>query len=120
MLARMSASDSMVALRVLAGRVADLGGAAAHQRDRPVPGLLQPVQHHDLDQVADVQRAGGGVEADVAGHDLARGQRVERRHVGALVDEAALVEHAQEIRLVLSHAQGIFRVARDDARRGRQ
>ena len=33
---------------VLAGRVADLGGAAAHQDDRLVAGLLHPAQHHDL------------------------------------------------------------------------
>ena len=32
---------------VLAGGVADPGGAAAHQGDRAVPGLLHPVEQHD-------------------------------------------------------------------------
>ena len=40
---------------VLAGGIADLGRAAAHQHDRLVPGLLQPAQHHDLHQAAHVQ-----------------------------------------------------------------
>ena len=40
---------------VLAGGIADARGAAAHQRDRPVAGLLQPIQHHDRQQRADVQ-----------------------------------------------------------------
>jgi len=41
--------------RVLAGRVADLGRAAAHQDDGLATRLLKPAQHHDLDQAADVQ-----------------------------------------------------------------
>ena len=52
---------------VLAGRVADAGGAAAHQRDRPVAGLLHPIEHHDRQQRADMQRGGGAVEADIGG-----------------------------------------------------
>src|SRR3546814_3620458 len=36
---------------VAAGGIAHLGGAAAHQGDRPVAGLLQPAQHHDLREV---------------------------------------------------------------------
>ena len=35
---------------VLAGRIADARGAAAHQRDRPMAGLLHPVEHHDRQQ----------------------------------------------------------------------
>ena len=45
-----------LAALVLARRIADHGRAAAHQRDRLAAGLLQPVQHHDLHQRADVQR----------------------------------------------------------------
>ena len=52
---------------VLAGRIADARRAAAHQRDRPVAGLLQPVQHHDRQQRADMQRGRGAVEADIGG-----------------------------------------------------
>ncbi len=32
---------------ILAGRVADTGCAAAHERDRAMTCLLQPIQHHD-------------------------------------------------------------------------
>ena len=71
---------------VLAGRIADPGGAAAHQRDRPVAGLLQPVQHHDRQQRADMQRGGGAVEADIggdrAGLGAARRARRARRPGG--------------------------------------
>ena len=66
-----------LAALVAAGRIADLGGAAAHQHDRLVAGLLEAAQQHDLDQAADVQRWRGGVEADIAGHHWSRRQRVE-------------------------------------------
>ena len=56
---------------VLADGIADLGRPAAHQHDRLVPGLLQPPQHHDLDQAADMERRRGRVEADIARDDLA-------------------------------------------------
>jgi len=48
---------------VLAGGIADLGRATAHQDHRLVPGLLQSAQHHDLDQAADMQAGRGGVES---------------------------------------------------------
>ena len=47
-----------------------------------------------------MERLGGGVEADIAWHDLARGERVQALGIGDLVDTAALVEQAQEIGLV--------------------
>ncbi len=81
-----------LAALVLAGRIADLGRPAAHQHDRLVARLLQPAQHHDLDQAADVQARRGRVEADVAGHDLPLRQGVEPCGVGQLMDVAALVE----------------------------
>ena len=55
---------------VLEGGVADHAGAAAHQGDRPVPRLLQPVEQHDLDQRAGMQARGRRVEADIGGHGL--------------------------------------------------
>ncbi len=94
-----------LAALVLAGRIADLGRAAAHQHDRLVTGLLQPAQHHDLDKAADVKARRGRVEADVAGHDLLRRQGVEALGVGQLVDVAALVEQLQERGTVLGHAR---------------
>ena len=63
-------------------RIADLAGAATHQDDRLVPGLLHPPQHHDLHQAADVQRRRGGIETDIARHHLARGHGVEAGRVG--------------------------------------
>ncbi|OIQ68461.1 hypothetical protein GALL_499460 [mine drainage metagenome] len=59
---------------VLAGGVADAGGAAAHQRDRPVAGLLQPVEAHDLYHGTDMERRRGAVEADI-GHEFALGRQ---------------------------------------------
>ena len=62
---------------VLAGRIADLGGAAADQHDRPVPGLLQFAQHHDAEQIADMQARRRAVEADIAGDGFGAGEPVE-------------------------------------------
>ena len=83
---------------VLAGRVADLGGAAAHQDHRAVAGALHVPEHHDLDQAPDVERIGGGVEPDVARDTAGRGGGVQPFEVGALVEEPALDEGAQEFR----------------------
>ncbi len=85
-----------LAALVLADWVADLGGAAAHQHDRLVAGLLEPAQLHDLDEVADMQAGRGRVEADVARHDLLLRERVERIGVGHLMDVAALVEQLEK------------------------
>ncbi len=40
---------------ILARRIADLGGAAAHDDDGLVPGLLQAAQQHDQHEVADME-----------------------------------------------------------------
>ena len=88
---------------VLAGRVADLGGPAAHERDRTMARLLQVPQHHDADEVADMQAVGGAVVADI-GRDGAGGRRgVERRQIGALVNEAARLQRAQQLRAQAAH-----------------
>ena len=55
---------------VLARRVANLAGAAADKRDRAVPSPLQMAEHHDADQMPDVQAVGRAVVADVAGEGL--------------------------------------------------
>ena len=99
--ARLVGGDGVLAQErprlVAAARVADLRGSAAEQHDRPVAGLLEPAQHHDLHQAAHVQAVGGAVEADIGAEPPACGQRVQRVVVGALVDEAALRQHAHEI-----------------------
>ena len=84
---------------VLAGGVADLGGGTAHQHDGLATGLLEAAQHHDGDEVADVQRRRGGVEADVAGDDPCGGGRVELGRVGDLMDIAAQLKGFQEVGL---------------------
>ena len=82
---------------VLEGRVSHHSRAAAHQRDRAMARLLEPVQHHDLGQVTDVQAAGCRVIADIGGDDLLAEKVVQSPVVGGLVDKAALGQNAQEI-----------------------
>ena len=53
-----------------------------------------------------MQRRRGAVVADVTDDILLRGERIEARHVGNLVDVAALGQNAQEIGLVVAHCQG--------------
>ena len=88
---------------VLARRVADHGRAAAHQRHRLPARLLQPVQHHDADQVADMQRRGGAIEADIGDERSRAGLFVEAGEIGALMDEPPLLHHAQEVGSRLEH-----------------
>ena len=94
---------------VLAGGIADPRGAAAHQRDRPVPGLLHPVQHHDRHQVADVERRGGAIESDIAGDARRLRQGVECLGFRDLVDEAPRREHAQEFGFIGAHRRALSR-----------
>src|ERR1043166_641422 len=63
-LVRHSELSAITASLVAARLIADARRAAAHQDDRLVAGLLQPVQHHDRDQVPDMQRPAGAVIAD--------------------------------------------------------
>ena len=88
---------------VAARRIADLGRAAAHQRDRLVAGLLPPAQQHDLQEMADMQRIGRAVEADVGRANAARQQLIEARRIAALMHHAALVHDPHEIRLEARH-----------------
>ena len=84
--------------------IAHARGAAAHQHDRLVAaGRLHPVQHHDGVEVADVQRRRRAVVADIGDHVALDGKRVQPREVGALVDEAALIQDIEEIGLVFCH-----------------
>jgi hypothetical protein len=62
-----------------------------------VARLLQPAQRHDLDQAADVQRPGRGVEPDITRHDTRHQRVVEPLHVGAVGQESAFDHHAEEI-----------------------
>ena len=113
--ARHVGGDLLVALKlaglVLAGGVADPRGAAAHQHDRLVAEALEPAQHHDRDQIADMKRAGGDVVADVGDRGPLRETRVEALRVRALVQEAAVGDLAQEVRAESGHDHRVRQVA---------
>ena len=91
---------------VLAGGIADAGGAAAHQRDRLVAGLLQPIKAHDLHHGADMQRRRGAVEADIGDELALLRQRIQRLGVRNLMNEAAVLQHIEKIRFKCSHLSG--------------
>ena len=97
LLASICSTREKLAAFVLAGGIADHRRAAAHQRDRLAAGLLQPMQHHDLQQRADVQRRRGAIEADIGDQLAAQRLFVEAGEVRALVNVAALDQYAQEI-----------------------
>ena len=83
--------------RLVAERgIADLGGAAAHQHDGLVPRLLQPPQQHDLHHAAHMQAVGRGVEADIGDDPLLPGEFIQRRPIGALMQESAVDDLAQK------------------------
>ena len=96
---------------VLAGGVAHLGSPAAHDHDGLVPGLLKLAQHHDGDQVADMERRTGRIEADIARHNLLARQRVEPFGIGQLVDVAALIKRAKKIGRIV-HGRTVTSAAR--------
>ncbi|OIQ66219.1 hypothetical protein GALL_522150 [mine drainage metagenome] len=77
--------------------VAHLGGAAAHQHDRLAAALLQPAQHHDLDQAANMQRFRRGIKADIGRDHAFDESLVQRLIIGAAGHEAALHHHAHEV-----------------------
>ena len=100
-------------LGVLSGRVANLCCPATHQDDGTVPGLLQPAQHHDLDQRAHMQAGGRGVEPDIGRDRSRRACGVQRLDVRGLVDEAAFLKDTDEVGFRRGHGRGL------SSRRGR-
>ncbi|MEY4255382.1 MAG: hypothetical protein RLZZ141_609 [Pseudomonadota bacterium] len=71
--------------------------AAAHQGDRAMSGLLQPTQHHDRDQMADMQAVRRTVIADIGRHHALAGRLVQGFQIGALMDIATLLQDLQEL-----------------------
>ena len=59
-----------------------------------------------------MQARRGGVETDIGGNDLLRGESVEPLGIGGLVDVTALVEHAQEIGFVGHSARALSMAAK--------
>ena len=91
---------------VLARRIADTRRAAAHQSDRPVAGLLEPAQHHDREQIADVIAFCRAVVADIGGDHAGGERRVEPFGIGALIQESARFHDAHEVGAEGGHACG--------------
>ncbi len=52
----------------------------------------EAAQHHDRNEMADVERRRSRIIADIARHHLARRERIQPFRIGQLVDIAALVE----------------------------
>jgi hypothetical protein len=50
--------------------VADHAGGTAHQCERFVSSDLEVFEEHDADKMANVERVGGGVDADIGGGDF--------------------------------------------------
>lgn len=82
---------------VLARRIADACGAAAHERQGFAAGALQPGEQHDRQERADMKRRGRAVEADIGGESAGRRLFVQPLEIGALMHEAALQKNAQKV-----------------------
>ena len=89
---------------VLAGRIADFGGAAADQHDWAVPRLLQLPQHHDADEVADMEARARCSRSRYSRSAPRHARACQPRLVGRLVDEAPSLELVQEVRFGGVHA----------------
>ena len=86
-----------VALLGAPAGVADHAGRPAGQRKRTVPGELEPAQTELTHQVADVQRVGGRVEADVDADRSGLQAGGERREIGAVVDQTTGLEIGDQV-----------------------
>ena len=91
-LARSTSSREQIALFAFAAGIADHAGGAADQRDRPMPGPLEPPQHHQGHQMADVQAIGRGIEADIERARLGGQPAGQARVVSRLMNQAAPAE----------------------------
>ena len=87
--ARSDVEREQIPLLALAAGVADHAGRPADQRDRPMPGLLEPPQHHQAHQMADVQAVGRRIEADVERPRRSVEPTRQIGVVGRLVDQSA-------------------------------
>jgi hypothetical protein len=83
--------------------VAGLGGAAAHEHDGLVAGVLQPAQQHDRNQVAHVQGIRRAVVADIGRDRSLQGQFVQTRQVRAVLQEPARGDGAKKLGSRLGH-----------------
>ena len=80
---------------------------------RVLAGLLQPAQHHDLDEVADVQARRRRVEADIGGDRAGRTGLVQLHRMGDLMDVAPRLHGLEEVGLEggVGHQKGSVMLA---------
>lgn len=77
--------------------VPDAPRRAAHERHGLVAAALKPGQHHEAEQVAEVERLGGGVESAVHAERAGRGSRREGVRAACHVSQqAARAQHAEQ------------------------
>ncbi|MND62101.1 hypothetical protein D3C80_533740 [compost metagenome] len=88
---------------ILEGWVADHACAATHKGYSPVSGLLQPMQHHDLDQATSVQAWCCWIKANISCHGFLDQQFIEAAFIRHLMNEAALGKRAKKIGFETGH-----------------
>ena len=66
-------------------------------------GLLHPVEHHDRQQGADVERRRGAIETDIGGDARRFCQSVKRLRLRDLVNESAFAENTQKVGFIGAH-----------------
>jgi len=90
-----------VALVAAPARVAHHPGGPAGQGERPVPGQLEPAQRQLAEQVAEVERVGGGIETDIH-PDRPVGQALgQRLEVGGVVDQPTSLQVGDDVHTAL-------------------
>ena len=66
--------------------------------------FLQPAQHHDLDERADMERLGRGIKADIGWDDTRNHGLIKALIIGAIGQKAALHHDTHEFRFwVIGH-----------------
>jgi hypothetical protein len=66
-------------------------------------GALEKAQHHDRDEVTDMQAVRRAVISYIGGNDSLGGQFVQTFHIRALMDEAARRKGTQKFRTEIAH-----------------
>jgi len=71
-------------------------------------GLLEPSEHHDLNEATNVKTRRGRIKTNVARHYLLAGEGVERSRVGQLVNVPALIKEPQQRGFECAHNRRAF------------
>src|SRR5690242_19186215 len=79
--------------------------------------LLQPIEQHDRQQRADMQRGRGAIEADIAGDGRGTRQPIERLGFRNLMNESSRGEHVEEVGFVGIHRDPAYYDAAQTAQR---